>query len=73
MGGQEVHVDRPWMVYVEILPQGPDHKQRFHCGGAIINLRFILTAAHCACDALPCSVNHKTDELEVKYDPKGDY
>ena len=54
------------MAYVEIRAG-----VRFHCGGSVINRRFVLSAAHCACDALPCVVDRERDELVVNYEPRG--
>ncbi len=68
VGGQEVKSARPWMVYVEITAVQSGHK--FHCGGAIINRRFVLSAAHCACDALPCRIDEAKDELHIDYKPE---
>ena len=67
VGGQKVEQDRPWMAYVEIQAFS-----KFHCGGSIINKRFVLTAAHCTCDALPCRVNDR-DELMHQYEPKNKF
>ncbi len=64
MGGKESRSVRPWMAYVEI-----HSNVKFHCGGSVINRRFVLTAAHCTCDALPCVVNDR-DELTVNYNPE---
>jgi hypothetical protein len=54
------------MAYVEIRAN-----VKFHCGGSIVNRLFVLTAAHCTCDALPCIVDKNKDELVLDYNPKG--
>ncbi|XP_035900729.1 CLIP domain-containing serine protease 14D-like [Anopheles stephensi] len=46
VGGQSTELEEfPWMALIQYRkPQG---FYGFHCGGALINARYILTAAHC--------------------------
>lgn len=46
LGGEEAHIDEfPWMA---LLAVARGETYRFHCGGTLINDRYVITAAHCA-------------------------
>lgn len=45
-GGNETEIDEfPWMALLEYTK--PQNKKGFHCGGVLINNRYVLTASHC--------------------------
>uniref|UniRef100_A0AAG5CTH0 CLIP domain-containing serine protease n=1 Tax=Anopheles atroparvus TaxID=41427 RepID=A0AAG5CTH0_ANOAO len=45
-GGQPTEIDEfPWAVLIEY--EKPNGRFGFHCGGSLINERYVLTAAHC--------------------------
>ncbi|XP_023329718.1 uncharacterized protein LOC111702305 [Eurytemora carolleeae] len=47
VGGNIVKSPLPWMVLITFMNMG--------CGGSLINSRFVLTAAHCACTSKPAN------------------
>lgn len=45
-GGTETKINEfPWMVLLHYSKK--DARGGFHCGGALINNRYVLTASHC--------------------------
>lgn len=45
-GGNATVIDEyPWMVLLEYSK--PNNRKGFHCGGVLINNRYVLTASHC--------------------------
>lgn len=46
------HTGRPWLVFIKIS----DGQRMEVCAGSIITQDFVLTAAHCICHAVDCSL-----------------
>jgi len=46
VGGEPTAIDEfPWLVQIQY--NKPGNKVGFHCGGSLINQRYVITAAHC--------------------------
>jgi secreted trypsin-like serine protease len=46
IGGTATGIDEfPWMVLLQYFK--PNNKKGFHCGGVLINQRYVVTASHC--------------------------
>jgi len=70
VGGKNVEESLPWLVILVI--NGYDPGKVEGCGGSLINTRFVLTAAHCACGGSNlCTRNMEEIEdepLQIKED-----